>query len=146
MAPPVRGRIANPPQAGREIVKQRADAGFTLVEMLVAIAIIGILVALSATRLNPAKEEAYERAMMSDLRNVAVAQEAYFDTNGAYAKKKQLGIQLSPDVKLAVKVNATGWSARARHKHLPKQRQCALYFGKIKPHKPAKSEGVIACR
>lgn len=54
------------------------DSGFTLVEILVVIAVIGLLVAIAIPQFMTYRSEAIDAEMKSDLRNTAIAIEAYF--------------------------------------------------------------------
>lgn len=58
--------------------------GFTLIEVLVVIAIIGILVAVAIPQLSAYRRNAYDSEMVTELRNAATAQEAYFVKNFKY--------------------------------------------------------------
>ena len=60
-------------------LKQRAaNAGMTLLELLVVIAVIGILAAISLQELNNHRRRAIDTSMRSDLRNAAMAMESYY--------------------------------------------------------------------
>ena len=52
--------------------------GFTLIEILVAMAIIGILVASALPQYQDYRKRAFDFRAQSDLRNLAIAEEAYF--------------------------------------------------------------------
>lgn len=74
----------------RKIINDRirrrndGDDGFTLVELLVVVVIIGILVAIAIPVFLNQREGAWESAVESDLRNAAPAAETYFAGNGTY--------------------------------------------------------------
>ncbi len=64
--------------------KKRGQKGFTLIELLVVIAIIGILATIVLVSLNTAREKARDVRRVSDMRQVALALEMYYDDNTSY--------------------------------------------------------------
>ena len=119
--------------------------GFTLLEALVVVTVIGILTALSVIRSETPRSRAATAAMQSDLHSVGAAEEAYYADHGSYASDiGALDIQLSPGVTMQLQANAQGWTARATHQHAP-NRECALAFGGIAPLSPATGSGVLVC-
>ena len=62
----------------------RKGAGFTLIELLVVIAIIGLLASIVLVSLNTARQKARDVRRISDLRQVALALEMYYDDNTSY--------------------------------------------------------------
>jgi prepilin-type N-terminal cleavage/methylation domain-containing protein len=65
-------------------VESRHRNGFTLVELLIVIVIIGILATIAVPKFSATKEKAYDRAVMSDIRRAHVAIEAYAAENMTY--------------------------------------------------------------
>ncbi len=55
----------------------RARRGFTLIEMLIVVAIIGIIVAMAVANLVSAVQRAKQKRSMGDMRTVALAIESY---------------------------------------------------------------------
>ena len=54
-----------------------SNSGMTLLELLVVIAVIGILAAISMQEFNNHRRRAIDASMRSDLRNAAMAMEGY---------------------------------------------------------------------
>lgn len=59
--------------------------GFTVVELLLVVVVIGIVAAMAISKFGDAKEQAYRDSMMNDLRNFVNAQEQYMQEHGQYA-------------------------------------------------------------
>lgn len=56
------------------------DKGFTLIELLVVVAIIGVLAAIAIPQFAAYRQKSFDAQAISDLRNAAEAEEAYFTT------------------------------------------------------------------
>ncbi len=63
---------------------RKGEKGFTLIELLVVIAIIGILATIVLVSLNTAREKSRDVRRISDLRQVALALEMYYDDESGY--------------------------------------------------------------
>jgi type IV pilus assembly protein PilA len=59
--------------------------GFTLIELMIVIAIIGILAAIAIPQFSAYRIRSCNSAAQSDLRNLAVAQEGYFVNENTYS-------------------------------------------------------------
>jgi type IV pilus assembly protein PilA len=62
----------------------RRNDGFTLVEILIVIVIIGLLAAIAIPQFIAYRNQAVDAQLKSDLRNAAVAVESYFTKKSVY--------------------------------------------------------------
>ena len=100
-----------------------SQRGFTLVEVLVVIAIIGVLAAIAIPQFQSYKMLAFDRRAEIDLRNTAIAEEAYFLEADRYLTCTESdcpGVlpgltQLSEGVQLQMTGTDTGFTGSASH-------------------------------
>lgn len=125
----------------------RRRIGFTLIELLIVVVVIGLLAAIAIPKFQNTKGKANAAALRSDLRNLAVAQEAYFYENAQYASDTAaLKFRASPGVVLTIVAPPTGgWLATATHP-LSYPLRCVIYYGSMTPPPPADQEGVPGCQ
>jgi type IV pilus assembly protein PilA len=65
-------------------LNRKDERGFTLIELMIVIAIIGILAAIAIPQFSAYRQRSYNSAAQSDLRNLATAEEAYFVDAATY--------------------------------------------------------------
>jgi len=86
----------------------KKNEGFTLIELMIVIAIIGILAAIAIPQFSAYRTRSYNSSAESDLRNAATAQEAYYVDHQTYVSSPQTnligstyGLYTSQNVNLA---------------------------------------------
>jgi type IV pilus assembly protein PilA len=122
-------------------------SGFTLVELLTVILIIGLLAVIALPRFVNTREKAYYSAMRSDLRNLATAEEDYFVEALTYTTDTNLLASYRTSKRILVSVpEATdkGWRAMATHE-LDTDLQCEIYYGTASGATIATTEGGVYC-
>jgi type IV pilus assembly protein PilA len=96
--------------------RRNGDQGFTLVELLVVIVIIGILVAIAIPVFLNQREKGWASAAQSDLRNSAPVAETWFADHGTYTGLLTTGMVKTPDVTLTIgRANDAGYCINAVH-------------------------------
>lgn len=75
----------DPKRTGVHVQTGRNASGFTLIEVLMVVVILGILAVIALPRFTSVKGSAFDASAKSDLRNAMTAQEAYYSDNQSYA-------------------------------------------------------------
>ena len=112
---------------------------FTLIELLIVVIIIGILAAIAIPKFSSNREKAYITQMKSDLRNLATAQEGYYQDWQVYATATATGVVNKQGTVLWAPTtgttlvpsgtagNTTGWNAQVRRSGTSES--CSLFQG-----------------
>ena len=101
----------------------KRNDGFTLMELLIVIAILGILSAIVMYQFSSYQQKSYDAQAHSDLRNAVTAEEAYYASaqtyksgtdNGPGNSRFLEGLRLSPTVALEMVANGSTFSGTAK--------------------------------
>ncbi len=159
-AQPLSGDVWRTTHPDRQPSRYKDIRGFTIIELLITILILGLLIAIVTRKLSAINESAVLSTLQSNLKNLVFVQEIHLAETGGFigasgeislsdrpesqATKRKLGINSNRSVRLKIRAGQTGWTARAEHKKKDKLR-CAIFVGDVQPYSPATEEGVVAC-
>lgn len=122
--------------------------GFSLIELLLIMVVIGILAAIAIARYDNMREQAFRSTMVSDLKNLSSQQEIYYSEHFGYADDLgNLDFVESGGVTVQITEGTNmGWAARATHQSIPGE-QCGLYHGNATAANgvPASEPSLIEC-
>jgi prepilin-type N-terminal cleavage/methylation domain-containing protein len=122
--------------------------GFTLVELLIVVVVIGILATIAIPKFSAMRAKSFVAAVTSDLKNLATHQELYLSTEHTYALTvADLGMTLSDEVDIDInEATGVGWAAVGTHSGLGGQ-ECGIYYGTADPANagPADAPGTVIC-
>ena len=106
-------------------------AGFTLIELVVVVVVIGILATIMVPRFDEFRQRAQFTAIVNDFRNLGAAQERYFQLNREYATDlADIDFTTSNGVELEVtEATVDGWAAIGTHLSLSDDQGCGIYVG-----------------
>lgn len=104
----------------------RSDDGFSLIELMVVVVIIGVLASIAVPTFLNQRDRLWERASLSDLRSTAVLMEQYLADTGAYPARADLTGPYAPHLSQGVTIttvtgggSTTGYCVQVAHASLP---------------------------
>ncbi|HEV8356174.1 MAG TPA: prepilin-type N-terminal cleavage/methylation domain-containing protein [Gemmatimonadales bacterium] len=122
--------------------------GFTLIELIVVVVIIGLLATIAVPKLASSKDRARLASVKTDLRNLMTAQEAFYSDNSTYAADYaalQAGTNntLSSGNAATVVGDASGFTATVSNSTITSGvSQCTVQVG---AGAASTADGVITC-
>ena len=139
--------------------------GFTIIELLVVVSIIGILATIALPKFSATKQRASMASMVSDLRNLVAAQEGFYSAHRDYAGSFGAvevagtggnGVMVftpSPNNTIEIEhhdgANGVGWSAVVTNSAItdPQIDECGAFVGhpSYSPNAAVVREGAPAC-
>ena len=122
--------------------------GFSLIELLVVVVIIGILVMMLGPSWKETVGKANTSSLRHDLHNLVIAEETYFYENAAYTNDiNALKFQNTKNVVVTfTTVTGGGWAATATHAQASPI-TCGVFVGNVpKPLAATVSDGQIGCQ
>jgi prepilin-type N-terminal cleavage/methylation domain-containing protein len=92
--------------------------GFTFIELLIVMVVMGVLAGIGVPRIRNMKERSYQATLRNDLGALRTAEEAYYAENLRYTTDlTALDFRQSSNVEITIVTTdpLKGWSALARH-------------------------------
>ncbi len=97
-------------------MRPEREAGFTIIEFMIVMVIVGVLMAIIIPKWESGRERAYVASMQVDLHHLANFQEVHAADNLRYSTDANALITVSPGVSVVIhSASRSGWAATAMH-------------------------------
>lgn len=127
-------------------MSSRSPSGFTLLELMVAVVIVGVLAAIAVPKFNGTRRNAYIATMRSDLRNLVSAEELFFSDSARYATdQSHLNVKPSRNMTVTIAAGPGFWTATASHSQVTDGFVCTIAVNTANPLVPGTPDGQPAC-
>ena len=97
----------------------KCPKGFTLIELMIVIAIIGILAAIAVPQFSAYRLRGYNLGGVTDVKNASIVQEAFYDDNKTYtsdlADLTSYGFRQTQEVTVSVTGDDNAYTITAYH-------------------------------
>jgi type IV pilus assembly protein PilA len=127
---------------------KRRREGFTLVELLIVITVIGLLASVAMPKFSTVKQKGYRSQAIADLTSLRTAEENFFVDSNRYATVAELGNKFSHTTGVGITLVVPGlsnWTATLTHPNVPGM-VCGIAIGLPNPINPAAGEGEPICQ
>jgi prepilin-type N-terminal cleavage/methylation domain-containing protein len=136
------------PRLHQEAMPVRNVRGFTLIELILVVVIIGILATITIPKFGNTKEKALVAEMKVDLKNLVSAEEAYFSDYTTYTGtlgNLNYNVSTGNTINLiSITASGTGWNATATNVGTAKV--CGIFIGNASPPITGQVEGQPLCQ
>ena len=123
-----------------------ARPGFTLIEVMLVVVIIGVLAAFAVPRFNSTRRNAYVATMRSDLRNLVAAEELFYSDSSRYTDdQSKLNVHPSANTTVRLATGPGSWTATATHALVTDGLSCAIAVNTPNPLVDSAPDGQPAC-
>lgn len=92
----------------------KKESGFTLIELMIVVAIVGILASVAIASYNSYRQKAFKAVLLQDVRNAGTMEEAIYATTQSYvafgpvtAGSATISVVISPGMPIKISPNVT---------------------------------------
>lgn len=93
---------------------EKNEKGFTLIELITVVAIIGILATIAVTQFSSYRERAFDADTKTVLRTATLEQEAHFTDHGSYTTTPD-SVANNPQISFNITIGTESYHIEAKH-------------------------------